>query len=66
MSELKAYQVSYEGLWLGGVAIVLAYNEQEAARLVKEDPRTWGFENVRIVELEYKPSTVLFNDNGDY
>jgi hypothetical protein len=64
--KLKAYKVLYDGLCLGGVAIVLAYTEQEAIGLVSKDSKTCDFENVRVAELIHEPGAVLYNDNGDY
>lgn len=59
----NGHKVRYNGLWLGGIAIVAATCEDEAIQLVKEHPWTTSFTDV-TVELVEGP--VLFNDNGDY
>lgn len=62
------FKVTYKGLWLGGVAVVKADDEQQAREAVERDDRTIDFADVtvtRILVLE-NTATVLHNDNGDY
>ena len=62
---MNLYKVTYEGLCMGGVAIVLAVNETQAIELVKEHENTVNFCSAPTVEL--LPSNgVIYNDNGDY
>jgi hypothetical protein len=59
------YKVTYEGLWMGGVAIVIAENETQAIELVKEHEDTVNFCSTPTVKL--LPSIgVVYNDNGNY
>ena len=61
------YEVSYHGLWLGGVAIVIADSEEEAIELVNQDSATVAFTNIttKVIQKGYAKG-VLYNDNGDY
>ena len=59
----KIFEVRYDGLWLGGKAIVKAVDEQDAIEKVANDAYTVEFENVRVTEVK---GDVLYNDNGDY
>lgn len=58
------YRVGYEGMWLGGEAIVLASSAEEAIELVRKDNKTCLFNHVTVEELPL--SGVILNDNGDY
>lgn len=61
---MKVFEVRYDGLWLGGKAIVIAETKEEAIELVRNHSSTISFEDVMVNEL---PSTgVVHNDNGDY
>jgi hypothetical protein len=59
------YKVSYDGLWMGGVAIVVAEAENQAIKLVKEHSGTINFGRSPLVEV-LPPNGVIYNDNGDY
>ena len=66
---MRAWQVDYSGMWLGGTAIVLAESEDEALRLVEQHPgtvcsdrETW--KNAKATEITMEG--VLYNWNGDY
>ncbi|URC22461.1 hypothetical protein KAMAJI_00330 [Serratia phage vB_SmaM-Kamaji] len=61
---VRPYAVRYDGLWLGGKAIVLAQNEGEAERMVAEHQNTVSFKDVEVYPLDTEG--VLHNDNGDY
>lgn len=65
---LGVYRVTYEGLWFGGKAVVMACTRGEAIELVKGHTDTVGFTDVKaeIIETDLKTSTVLYNNNGDY
>lgn len=62
---LKSFIVYYDGLWMGGKAVVRARDEEEAKQLVKEDRRTISFKDV-VVEQVGANEHVIYNDNGDY
>lgn len=67
--ELKAYTVSYDGLWLGGHAVVLARDRGHALRLVERDRMTVNFDPLEatIERVDTIDSAkVLWNDNGNY
>lgn len=61
---MKLYEVTYSGLWLGGVAIVFAETPEDAVKLVGEHQWTINFTNVSADELDQ--DGVVYNDNGDY
>lgn len=64
---MKQWLVTYDGLWLGGKAVVVAASQQEAEELVRNHKSTVKFNNVFTAELgELSESCVLYNDNGDY
>lgn len=65
---MKLYKVSYEGKWMGGVAIVLAESEYEAMKLVANDPDTVNPQNmtVELVTTYLNKSRVIYNDAGEY
>ncbi len=62
---LKLYKVSYEGLYMGGMAIVKAESEEEAKSMVESDERTVSFNDVSVIKLSNERG-VIYNDNGDY
>ncbi|EJT0117313.1 hypothetical protein NVX19_003589 [Salmonella enterica] len=61
---MKIFRVNYSGLWMGGVAIVIAETEEDAIEQVKNHRTTLEFKNVTVEELP--SSGVVYNDNGDY
>ena len=69
---MKIYQVTYGGMWLGGVAIVMAPNEEKAEHETRVDFSTQNFDDVCVTELEdlgpqkHLRTKVLYNDCGDY
>jgi hypothetical protein len=60
----KLFFVRYDGLWLGGRALVFADNAEQAIELVKNDADTCSFKDVSAEEIE--ADGVVYNDNGDY
>lgn len=60
---MKYYEVTYDGLWLGGSAVVIAESTEDALRLVEDDYRTINFKNATVTEIS---GPVLYNDSGDY
>jgi hypothetical protein len=64
---MNLYIIEYKGLWLGGVAVVLAKSARQAIELVKEDPSSVNFTEVEVVGLEsIGHPKVVYNNNGDY
>jgi len=63
--ELKFWEVSYRGLWLGGIAIVVAEGKDDAISKVKSHKATTNFKEVNTVQI-YPVDGVLHNNNGDY
>ena len=64
---LKAFLVTYKGLWLGGKAVVLADCADTACDMVREHKSTITFEQVEATEVgQGDKACVLFNDKGDY
>jgi hypothetical protein len=64
---MKAFLITYDGVWLGGKAVVLAETKEEAIELVKNDEQTVEFNDVQVEqELDIKFPCVFYNDNGDY
>lgn len=61
---MSIFKVTYNGLWMGGVAIVVAETPEQAIELVKNHKDTIEFNRVDVELLE--PTGVLYNDNGDY
>lgn len=61
---MKIFKVNYSGLWLGGIAIVVAETAEEAVELARNHRSSIEFENVTVEELP--SSGVVYNDNGDY
>ncbi|CCI88475.1 hypothetical protein BN79_047 [Yersinia phage phiR2-01] len=61
---MNIFKVTYNGLWMGGVAIVVAETPEQAIELVKNHKDTIEFNRVDVELLE--PTGVLYNDNGDY
>lgn len=62
--KYKNYMVTYEGLWLGGCAVVRAKSKKDAIEMVRNDNLTVDFNDVEVEVLD--DSGVLYNDNGDY
>lgn len=65
---MNAYHVTYDGLWLGGTAVVLAESPDHAKALVAADPKTVSFKRVKVelITADLSVPAVLHNDNGDY
>lgn len=64
--NLKVYNVTYDGSYLGGRAVVLAFNTAMAKRMVKKDSCTINFVNVRVEKVSGLKAGVVFNWDGDY
>lgn len=63
--KLYAYEVTYQGLFTGGVAIVLARDEAQAEELVKEHTTTHNFTEIEIAPLQIDlEGCVLWNWTG--
>lgn len=60
---MKYWDVTYDGSYLGGSAIVIAETPDEAIELVRNHKTTTNFKDVRADEVN---GPVLFNWNGDY
>jgi len=64
---MKAFLISYDGLWLGGKAVVFAKTKKTAIKLLENDEQTLEFTDVQIEqELDIKFPCVFYNHNGDY
>ena len=65
---MNAYLVTYDGLWLGGAAVVLAENPDHAKALVATDPKTVSFKRAKaeLITADLTVPAVLRNGNGDY
>ena len=64
---MKAFLIKYDGLWMGGKAIVIAKTKKTALRLVEEDENTLEFTDVKVEEIiELDKPKILYNNNGDY
>lgn len=64
---MKAYIVTYDGLWMGGRSVVIARSKKVALRLVREDPTTLEFNEINISDpIELDKPKVLWNENGNY
>ena len=61
----KYYIVTYQGMYLGGQAVVMAKSAEEAIELVRCDSGTLKFNNPTAEEIKPK-NGVLFNWVGDY
>lgn len=61
---MKIFRVNYSGLWMGGVAIVIAETKEDAIEQVRNHRTTLEFKNVTVEKLP--SSGVVYNDNGDY
>ena len=70
VKEYGVWKVNYAGLWMGGVAFVIASRAGEAINLVKEDGGTCNFDRVKaeVAALLYgeQEPQVIWNWNGDY
>lgn len=61
---MNLYIVRYDGMWIGGRAVVFTKNESDALEKVKDDKSTSNFRGEVVREL--KPTGVVYNDNGDH
>lgn len=59
------YVVEYNGLWMGGIAVVRASSEEEALELVANDPETVDFTDATATKVD-KNESVIYNNNGNY
>lgn len=60
----RLYKVTYDGLWLGGTALVFATSPEDAIAQVAADAGTANFKDATAEVLP--KSGVVYNDNGDY
>ena len=64
---MKAFLIKYDGLWMGGRAVVIAKTRKTALKLVESDPHTLEFTDVEIEKMfDVTEPQVLYNNNGDY
>jgi hypothetical protein len=64
---MKAFLITYDGLWLTGKAIVIAKTKKTALKLLEADPQSLELTDVEVKEVfELDKPQVLYNDNGDY
>jgi hypothetical protein len=65
---MKIYKVTYDGLWMGGVAIVLAQDAKEAIELARHDRTSVHFKDIatELIVDDLTEATVIYNDNGNY
>lgn len=66
---MKIFKVEYNGSYLGGLAFVVAEDEQDAILRVMYDPKTKNFNDIKVTQLNYSdghPGPVFHNDIGDY
>lgn len=65
---MKLYRVTYEGLWMGGEAIVLADNAARALELAKQHEDSVNFEKPWVEQIYHQLTDegVVSNDNGNY
>jgi len=67
---LKLYTIKYKGVYLGGVAIVLARDEERARLGLLQHPDCP--DDVKTQQLDiyehpyYTHESVIYHDNGDY
>lgn len=63
---MKLYKIIFDGLWLGGVAIIFAGDKEGAYEFLKERwPDLEPIDDCQIEELEQDKGIVYF-DSGDY
>ncbi len=64
---MKAFFITYDGLWLTGKAIVIAKTKKTAIKLLEADSETLEYTDVEVKEVfDLTEPQVLYNDNGDY
>ena len=61
----KLFKVTYEGLWMGGIALVFAEDAKQAGALARDHKDTVKYTSVSIEEIT-DTSGVVYNYNGDY
>lgn len=63
---MNIYLIKFDGLWMGGKAVVKAYDKTKAYEIVKKEwPNIEPIEKCRITKFDMKPGLVYF-DSGDY
>jgi hypothetical protein len=60
---MKIWKVTYEGLWMGGIAIVRAETSEEAIELTQE--KAVAFTEVSAEEIP-EDQVVIYQYNGEY
>ena len=64
---MKAYIITYEGVYLGGAAVVIAESRDQALELLAAHPDTQSLDDgLEVKEIGIYSAIVLYNDNGDY
>lgn len=66
---MNLYEITFPGHWLGGVAIVAAFDEARALHIMKRLLPEHGLpadEPIIRRKLDGKIEGVLYIDNGDY
>ena len=65
---LKVFYVRHDGVWLGGLSLVVAHDVDEAKRLVVEQliALRLKLDGLEVVEVDTNKVQALILDNGDY
>lgn len=65
---MKLWLISYDGVYLGGSAVVWAHTADEAIETLRKDPRAFGAEKAEAKELKLLDDTptIIYHDDGDY
>ncbi len=67
---MKVFVANFNGVWLGGVAVVLAENQQEAANILSAKLQAEYSDGVPLVGVHWTEAEVaagvVYFDDGDY
>lgn len=68
--HLHAFLITFPSMWIGGTAVILAYDEQDAKGLLLRTLEDEGRPPVAVDLMDVKPLTVgrgtIYFHNGDY
>jgi hypothetical protein len=69
---MRCFLIHYDGLYLGGNAVVFAESQEQAMQLLRADDKTRRLhgipviQNASVIEADPTKSGVAYHDDGDY
>ncbi len=63
---MKAWLVTYAGVYLGAAAVVMAESPEAAIELLKSAHAEEHIDDIQVKALDIEKPGVIYDDDGDY